>query len=128
MVRPTSSGNASSRGFTLIELMVVLGILAVLVTLTAPRYFHRIDQAKLETQRQQLLTLRKLIDEYHADTNSWPRDLETLVKAGYLRAIPVDPLTERSDSWVPVYVVEGNAKGIRDVQSGYRDTPDAVNF
>lgn len=114
-------GNGKRRaGFTLIELLVVLGIVAVLVTLTAPRYFHRVDEAKERTQAQQLLELRKLLDEYRADTGKWPRSLEALVSAGYLREIPVDPLTERRDTWVVVTVTEGNATGVRDVRSGYR--------
>ncbi|MFZ5562390.1 MAG: type II secretion system protein [Pseudomonadota bacterium] len=120
MAFPTKRGEG---GFTLIELMVVLGILAVLVTLTAPRYFHRLDEAKLKTQQQQLQEMRKLIDEYRADKNAWPRDLETLVKAGYLQAVPIDPLTESNDTWVPVYAREGNTAGIRDIRSGFR--PDA---
>lgn len=125
MAFPTCSGKRPQGGFTLIELMVVLSILAVLITLIAPRYFHRIDEAKVETQQQQLLEMRKLIDEYRADTNHWPRDLEALVRAGYFPAVPVDPLTERNDTWVPIYANEGNARGIRDIRSGYR--PDTNN-
>lgn len=125
MAFPIGNGKRAA-GFTLIELLVVLGIVAVLVTLTAPRYFHRVDEAKSRTQAQQLLDLRKLIDEYHADTGKWPRTLDTLVGAGYLREIPVDPLTERRDTWVPVAVTEGNVTGVRDVRSGYR--PPAEEF
>lgn len=121
MVRLTGSGDCHDAGFTLIELMVVLSILAMLVTMIAPRYFHRLDKAKVETQQQQLREIRKLLDEYHADTNNWPRELETLVKAGYIAAVPVDPLTERNDTWIPVYVTEGNKTGVMDIQSGYRD-------
>lgn len=121
MVRLTGSGNRRHRGFTLIELMVVLTILAMLVTMIAPRYFHRLDKAKVETQQQQLREIRKLLDEYHADTNNWPRELEALVKAGYIATLPIDPFTERNDTWIPVYVTEGNKTGVMDIKSGYRD-------
>jgi general secretion pathway protein G len=106
----------SIRGFTLIELLVVLTILALLLSLAAPRYFHHIDQSKEAVLRQNLATMREALDQYHADKDAWPGSLEQLVKDRYLRAMPVDPMTTRFDTWLLI-PGEGGA-GVRDVASG----------
>lgn len=91
-----------TRGFTLIELMVAMAIVAMIVTIAAPRYFSNIDRAKEDVLREDLYVLRDAIDKYYADKNHYPNELADLVKEKYLRAIPVDPFTKSSHSWVAV--------------------------
>jgi len=88
------------RGFTLIELMVVMAIVATLLTIAAPRYFEHLDRAREATLRQTLVVTRDAIDRFHADHDRYPRSLDELVERRYLRRVPVDPITERSDTWV----------------------------
>ena len=87
------------RGFTLIELIVVLAIIALLVSLVAPRYNHTVDNAREGALRTSLNVMRDAIDKFAADKNRYPDSLDELVNAGYLRRIPEDPLTGRKDSW-----------------------------
>ena len=82
------------RGFTLIELMVVMAIIAVLLTIAAPRYFNHLDRAREATLRQTLAVVRDAIDKFHGDTSSYPESLEELVTKRYLRAAPLDPINE----------------------------------
>ena len=88
------------QGFTLIELIVVLAIIALLASLVAPRYQRSVDNAREATLRTSLNTMRDAIDKYAADRGRYPDSLEEMVKAGYLRQIPQDPITGRSDSWL----------------------------
>ncbi|MEJ5210575.1 MAG: prepilin-type N-terminal cleavage/methylation domain-containing protein [Burkholderiales bacterium] len=106
------------QGFTLIELLVVLAIVATLLTLAAPRYFHSVDRAREAVLKQNLAGLRDALDKYHADTGRYPDSLEELVTRKYLRAIPPDPLTGRSDTWIPVPPQDPNLGAVYDVKSG----------
>jgi general secretion pathway protein G len=106
------------RGFTLIELLVVMAILATLLTLAAPRYFESVDRAKEAALRTDLRVLREAIDKHRADTGRLPESLEQLAQARYLRAVPVDPLTDRADTWVVVPAPDGMTAGVYDVRSG----------
>lgn len=128
------------QGFTLIELIVVLAIVALLVTLVAPRYVHSVDNAREASLRTSLNTMRDAIDKYAVDKGQYPESLDTLVKSGYLRKIPEDPITERSDSWqmlppaeddAMAYGLDGAAMdeasssegpGMADVRSGAQGT------
>ena len=103
------------RGFTLIELLVVLAIIALLLTVTIPRYFQSIDTAKETLLVDNLKTTREMIDRYYGDTGQYPTSLEVLVEKKYLRALPVDPISD-----VPWTLVlqEGEAKSaIYDIKS-----------
>ena len=106
------------RGFTLIELLVVLAILATLLTLAAPRYFDSLDRAKEAALRTDLRLLREAIDKHRADTGRLPESLQQLAQARYLRAVPVDPVTDRADTWVAVPAPDGTTQGVYDVRSG----------
>lgn len=106
------------RGFTLIELLVVLAIVAMLLSIVAPRYLHKTDQARDTVLREQLASMRTAIDYYYGDRGEYPATLEVLVEEKYLRRIPVDPVTGRNDTWIPVYQEVRGVKGVYDVHSG----------
>lgn len=104
-------------GFTLIELLVVMAIVATLLALAAPRYFQHVERAKEAVLRENLATLRHAIDQYHADQGRWPESLQALADARYLRAVPVDPITESRDTWLAL-PPEDEIEGVYDVRSG----------
>ena len=107
------------RGFTLIELLVVMAIIATLLTIALPRYFGSVDRSKEVTLRQSLTVMRDAIDKFYADTGRYPDKLEDLVEKRYIRAIPVDPVTDSADTWVIVPVPGALAQGgVYDVKSG----------
>ncbi|MFL9984051.1 type II secretion system protein [Paraburkholderia sediminicola] len=109
-----------NRGFTLIELLVVLAIVATLLSIVAPRYVHQTDRAKEAALKANLLVLRRALDEHYSDTGKYPENLSALTERHYLRALPVDPVTNRSDSWVPVSGPDEDDKTVVDVKSGAR--------
>jgi general secretion pathway protein G len=118
----TTSGSGvrgRANGFTLIELLVVFAILATLLTLAVPRYFASVDRSKEAVLKQNLATLRNALDQFHSDTGKYPESLDDLVKKRYLRTVPLDPITERTDSWVAqAPPADSGATGIYDVRSG----------
>lgn len=104
-------------GFTLIELLVVMAVLAVLASLVAPRYLDKMDTARETVLRQDLMGLRTAIDQFYRDHARYPETLAELVSKRYIRTIPLDPLTERADTWVVVPPKEGS-NAVFDVRSG----------
>jgi general secretion pathway protein G len=104
--------------FTLIELLVVMAILATLLSIAAPRYFGSVERAKETTLRTDLRMLREAIDKYRADRGRWPDSLQGLVDQRYIRAIPVDPVTDTASDWVLVPHPDGSTAGVYDVRSG----------
>lgn len=108
--------------FTLIELLVVLAIVAVLLTLAAPRYFQHIQTAKEAALRENLQTLRRVLDAYHEDLGRYPDSLDELVEKHYLRALPIDPLTDSPTTWTLLPAPEGYEGAIYDVRSGSQGT------
>lgn len=107
------------RGFTLIELLVVMAIIATLLTIALPRYFGSVDKSKDVTLRQSLNVMREAIDKFYADNDRYPEQLEELVDKRYIRAVPVDPITESATTWVTVPSPNASAKGqVYDVKSG----------
>jgi general secretion pathway protein G len=108
-------------GFTLIELIVVMTIISLLLTLAVPRYFHSIDLSKEKVLRANLSATRDALDKFNADTGKYPNELADLVTKHYMRSLPWDPITERSDSWVlvpPSNGVEGLVYNIRSGAEG----------
>ena len=119
MARPTTAGKrARARGFTLIELIVVLTIIGLLLTIAVPRYFHSLDQSRETMLKQDLSVMRDAIDKYSADRGHLPEALANLVSEKYIRTIPVDPYTKTAESWVPVPSEDENDPGVKDVHSG----------
>ena len=107
------------RGFTLIELMVVMAIIAVLLTIAAPRYFSHLDRAREATLRQTLAVVRDAIDKFHGDTSNYPDSIDELVAKRYLRAMPVDPITDSAQTWVLLPPPAANGSGkLWDLKSG----------
>jgi general secretion pathway protein G len=109
------------RGFTLVELLVVLAIIAVLLSIAAPRYSGSVDRAKEAVLRENLASLRDALDKHYSDTGSYPLKLEDLVTKRYLRKIPLDPVTDSSATWVLVPSLDSDHDGIADVHSGSRE-------
>lgn len=106
------------KGFTLIELLVVLAILMLLLTVAVPKYFNGVDRAKEAALKQDLAVTREAVDKFYGDQGRYPNTLEELVERKYLRVIPVDPITESTETWVitpPSGEVQG---GIYDLHSG----------
>lgn len=111
-------------GFTLIELLVVLAIIALMLTIAAPRYVDRVEVARETTLLSSLKVMREAIDKFEGDHARLPANLVELVERRYLKELPVDPLTDRNDTWIEVSAVEAGlqteipAPGIADVHSG----------
>jgi general secretion pathway protein G len=119
---------SNSQGFTLLELMVVLTVLLILATMSMPIFHLAIVHAREAVLKDDLFTLRKLIDEFTLDKQRPPTTLDELVEAGYLRGgIPVDPFTGSNDTWhtdvedVPLNPQQSSS-GIVDVHSGSEET------
>jgi general secretion pathway protein G len=119
-------GKNRSRGFTLIELMIVISIILILVSVALPAYNQSILRARESVLKQNLFTLRSVISQYTLDKQKAPQALDDLVSAGYLKQIPIDPVTGKNDTWVPdeeqdtIMSVDqqGDEGGIIDVHSG----------
>jgi len=112
-----------SAGFTLIELMIVMAVISILISIAVPLYQKSVIAAKESVLRQNLFTLRTVIDEYTYDKQKAPQTLEELVTAGYLRQIPVDPMTGSNRTWKLIMEdattsVNQSEPGIFDVRSG----------
>lgn len=124
-------GRTGERGFTLIELIIVVTIIGILATIAVPAMRTAPIRAKEAALKEDLFTLRSCIDQFHGDRTRYPSSLEELVSMGYLRKLPVDPFTGSTDSWVPVFeeaTEESDERdqeqppGIIDVRSGSEAT------
>jgi general secretion pathway protein G len=124
--RPCRAAHAgrTTRGFTLIEMLVVMTLIALLLTLAVPRYFSALDQGRLRVQQQNVATLRDAIDKFHADQGRYPDDLEEIVSKKYLRQIPLDPVTEKAD-WLVLAPTDDSEGRVYDVQPMAAPTPRA---
>ncbi|ELX13327.1 bacterial type II secretion system protein G domain-containing protein [Janthinobacterium sp. HH01] len=107
-----------TKGFTLIELLVVLGIIALLLTLAVPRYFPSVDKSKEIVLADNLRNVRQVLDQYYGDTGRYPDSLEQLVEKKYLRAMPVDPITDSDSTWIIVPPEDVAKGGIYNIKSG----------
>ncbi len=113
-----------AQGFTLLELMIVISIIVILAAIALPQYQRTVQKAREATLRDDLFQMRKMIDQYAADKGRLPQSLDDLVTGGYLREIPVDPITGERDWQVIVGEdpnLPGAAQGVVDVRSASTD-------
>lgn len=106
------------RAFTLIELLVTMTIIALLLAIAVPRYFNRVDAAKETVLKEDLHQMREAIDKFYGDTNRYPESLDELVTKKYLRALPPDPITDSTKTWVVVPPTDPTKGKVFDVKSG----------
>ncbi len=105
-------------GFTLIELLVVMAIIALLLSLAAPRYFTSVDRSKEAVLRENLNMTRRALDKYYGDNGKYPDTLDELVTKKYLRSLPVDPFAGNANSWIIVPPDIPEKGGVFDIRSG----------
>ena len=113
---------AVTQGFTLIEMLVVLAIVALLLSVATPRYFGSLEKGREVALQENLRVLRVTLDKFHADKGRYPETLDELVDERYLREVPLDPITESATTWVLVPPKEPDQQGVADVKSGASGT------
>ena len=112
------------KGYTLIELVIVMAIIAILATMAQPNYERTRIKAKETSLQRSLFIFRDVIDQFYADQGSYPENLDELCNKKYIRAVPKDPFTGSADTWIiipPEDVEEGGSKvegGVYDIHSG----------
>lgn len=122
----SSHRQAASKGFTLIEMIIVISIVTILAAIAIPIYRGHIQRAREATLKEDLYSMRQCIDQYTQDKNKAPQSLDDLVTAGYLHFIPKDPFTDSNQSWETVsddsiQQLNQTDTGIVDVHSGSKD-------
>ena len=123
MKRPARALGEREAGFTLLELLIVMIIIATLAAMAIPAYTRNVLAAKEAVLREDLQVMRTAIGSYTVDKQKAPQTLDDLVTAGYLKAIPKDPITGRTDTWITAQsdmmsTVDQTDSGIDDVHSG----------
>ena len=106
------------RGFTLVELLVVMAIVALLLTIATPRYFKSLEKSKENILRQNLALTRESLDKYYGDMGKYPDTLEMLISKKYLRKLPIDPITESTATWIIVQPEMQDKGNVFDIRSG----------
>jgi general secretion pathway protein G len=121
--RSIRAARRGESGFTLIELMIVMAIIGILSAIAIPSFVRSVQKAKEAALKEDLHTMRSAIDNYTVDKEQAPQSLDDVVQAGYLKTIPVDPMTSRSDTWITsqsdtLTDINETQGGIDDVHSG----------
>jgi general secretion pathway protein G len=122
-MRPNSTGKRNESGFTLVELMIVMTIIGLLAAIAIPSYIRSVQKAKEAVLKEDLHTMRTAIDSYTVDKEKAPQGLDDLVQGGYLKTLPIDPMTSRNDTWITgqsdaLSDINETQGGIDDVHSG----------
>lgn len=117
----------AARGFTLIEVLIVITLIVVLASVGMPVYQNAVQRAREATLKEDLFRMRDAIDQYYADKNKYPQNLQDLVTDGYLRDVPKDPITNSAETWQTIAAEPDPANvsaepGIYDVKSGAEGT------
>lgn len=100
MAPNTATGTSpGARGFTIIELLVVMTLIIILASIGMTQYRNSITRAEEATLKENLFRMRDAMDQFYADKNKWPADLAELVSEGYIREVPIDPFTKSKDTW-----------------------------
>jgi general secretion pathway protein G len=125
--RTVRRGSRAQQGFTLLELMIVMIIIGILAAVAVPAYLQSVRKAKEAVLREDLHAMRAAIDSFTVDKQKAPQQLEELVESGYLKAMPKDPITNRTDTWVAAQEdtlssLDQTQSGINDVHSGAQET------
>lgn len=108
----------NQKGFTIIEMLTVIAIIGILAGIAAPSFQRSVIRAKEASLRNSLFVLRDVIDQYYADHGEYPDTLETLTEKKYIRAVPSDPFTRSSDTWILIPPEGDEVTGVYDVHSG----------
>jgi general secretion pathway protein G len=108
----------NNKGYTLIEMLTVIAIMGILASIAVPSFQRSIVRSREATLRNSLFVLRDVIDQYYGDFGEYPESLEILVEKRYIRAIPMDPITGSSDTWILIAPEGDEITGIYDVHSG----------
>jgi general secretion pathway protein G len=122
MVNVPGSVAVRDAGFTLVELMVVLAVVALLITIVAPHYVGRVTRAEEAVLREDLMLMRDALDKHYADAGNYPNSLADLVTKRYLRSIPSDPITQSNTTWIVIAPSDPQKGGVYDVRSGAKGT------
>jgi general secretion pathway protein G len=128
------SRGRSERGFTLVELLVVISLISILAAMGLVQYKNSITRTQEATLKTDLFRMRDAIDQYYADKGKYPASLDSLVSDGYLRKLPQDPITKSADSWQTVPAEPDPSSpttepGVYDVKSGAQGTAlDGSNY
>ncbi|MFC6647245.1 type II secretion system protein [Granulicella cerasi] len=122
-IRSLRTRRRREEGFTLVELMIVMAIISLLAAIAVPAYLNNVRRAKEAVLREDLHTMRQAIDSYTVDKEKAPQSLDDLVQGGYLKSIPIDPITNRTDTWITsqsdtLMSITETQGGIDDVKSG----------
>ena len=106
-----------AKGFTLVELMVVMTVIALLLSIVVPNYVGRVKRAEETVLQENLTLMRDALDKHYADAGKYPASLDELVSKRYLRSIPKDPFTQSAATWTPVPPTDPKRGGIFDIHS-----------
>jgi general secretion pathway protein G len=129
MARSTATGTEArdARGFTMIELLIVMTLVVILASIGMVQYRNSVTRAEEAALKENLFRMRDAMDQFYADKNKWPSDLAELVSEGYIREVPTDPITKSKDTWQtqasePDANHPASAGGIDNVKSGSERT------
>lgn len=116
-----------SKGFTIIELLVVMSVIVILAAMSMVQYRNSVRRSQEAVLKENLFRMRDAMDQFYADKNKWPTDLSELVSEGYIREVPTDPITNSKDTWrtetaEPDANNPASSGGIDDVFSGSEET------
>lgn len=125
--RPLKPAGEKEQGFTLLELMIVMIVIGLLAAIAIPAYVTNVKAAKEAVLKEDLHVMRQAIDSYTVDKQKAPQSLDDLVQSGYIKVMPKDPFTQRTDTWITaqddtMMDLDQTESGINDVHSGAQQT------